>query len=465
MASKASSAIGGVLAVALIGAVFFTRENWLPWIGGETAGPAAEEHHDHASPQRVKLTPQGRENLKLVSKPIVLQNYWRTLQVPGAVVDRPGLSDRGIPAPVAGVVAKVHAFPGDTVRPGDPLYTIRLISEYLQNTQTELFKTAQEIKLNQTQLARAKTLFQTGTLEESKVVELQNQDRRLTTQMQAYRQDLMTRGLTTEQINTASEGKFVNEVVILAPLPAPDSPHLVDDTGKEKKSDSPVLSKSLPVDFAYEVQELKVQLGEQVQAGQVLGVLANHRLLYIEGRGFKKEATMLERAAQNGWPVEAEFTEDDPNDWPPLEQPFVIRHLANLIDPTSRTFAFFIPLDNQSRAYQKNGRTFLVWRFRPGQRVRLQVPVEEFKNVIVLPVGAVVREGPEVYVFRQNGDAFDRKPVRLLFEDRRFVVIANDNSVSPGSYVAQNAAAALNRVLKSQQAGEGGHDAHAGHSH
>src|SRR5207244_1520481 len=134
--------------------------------------------------------------------------------------------------------------------------------------------------------------------------------------------------------------------------------------------------------------------------------------------------------------------------WPPLQSSFKIRHLANTVDTVSRTFSFFIPLTNQSRSYEKDGRIFLVWRFRPGQRLRLHVPVEELKDVIVLPAGAVVREGPEAYVFRQNGDLFDRRPVHLLHEDRSNIVLANDGSVAPGLYVAQGAAASLNRVLK-----------------
>jgi hypothetical protein len=200
---------------------------------------------------------------------------------------------------------------------------------------------------------------------------------------------------------------------------------------------------------------LKVELGQQVQAGQTLCLLANHQGLYIEGRGFRREAPFLEQAAQKGWPVRVEFSEDDSNHWPPLRQEFSIHHLANTVDPASRTFAFYLPLANQSRSYQKDGKTFLVWRFRPGQRVRLHVPVEEFTDAIVLPAGAVVREGPEAYVFRQNGDLFDRRPVRVLHEDRLNVVLANDGSIFPGLYVAQNAAAALNRVLKAQNAGGG----------
>jgi membrane fusion protein, heavy metal efflux system len=189
-----------------------------------------------------------------------------------------------------------------------------------------------------------------------------------------------------------------------------------------------------------------------VQAGQLLAVLSDHRLLYAVGHAFKREAAALERAAREGWPVEIEFAEDDAAAWPPLEQTFAIRHLANTVDRESRTFDFFVPLENQSRGYDKDGRSFTVWRFRPGQRVRLHVPVEKFSGVIVLPAGAVVQEGAEAYVFRQNGDLFDRLPVHTIYEDRQSVVIANDGSVAPGWYLAQGSAASLNRVLEAQSA-------------
>lgn len=63
-----------------------------------------------------------------------------------------------------------------------------------------------------------------------------------------------------------------------------------------------------------------------------------------------------------------------------------------------------------------------------------------------------MREGPEAYVFRQNGDLFKQIPVHILHQDRRWIVIANDGSITIGSFLAQNSAASLNRVLKSQSA-------------
>jgi len=82
----------------------------------------------------------------------------------------------------------------------------------------------------------------------------------------------------------------------------------------------------------------------------------------------------------------------------------------------------------------------------------------------VLPAGAVVREGPEAFVFIQSGDTFVRKPVRVLHADRSEIVVANDGSVTEAEFVVRNQAAAINRALKAQAAGGGG-DPHAGHDH
>ncbi|MCX7422995.1 MAG: efflux RND transporter periplasmic adaptor subunit [Planctomycetia bacterium] len=438
----------GVMAGLGAGA-FFTRDRWIVLIASRTTPSEAVEEAATPIPEAsvLKLSPQARKNLGLVAKAAKPQTYWRTIQVPGAIVDRPGRSDRGVTAPAVGAVVQIHAFPGDTVKPGDRLFTLRLFSEYLQNTQSELFKATRETLLVKEQKVRLADAAKNGAIPESRIVELDNQLRRQSAAIQAYRQDLLTRGITPSQIDGVTEGKFVSTIEVVAPPPVAD----VKREPEIEQTAFPLVDQPAagPV---YEVQELKVDLGQQVQAGQLLSMLSNHHSLYIEGHAFKQEAPFLERATQNDWPIQVEFAEDDQAHWPSLEQSFQIRHLANSIDPTSRTFDFFIPLTNQSRGYEKEGQTFLVWRFRPGQRVRLHVPVEELKDVLVLPSDAVVREGPEAYVFRQNGDLFNRIAVHVLYEDRLHVVLANDDSITPGLYLAQNAAASLNRVLKAQAA-------------
>lgn len=448
--AKLLRSVGAILVLsALVVTGIATRQHWLTPL---TASKQEADQHEAPppveQPKVLKLSPQARRNLKLVSRPARPQTYWRTIQVPGEVVDRPGRSDRGVTSPAVGVVSQVYAFPGDTVRPGDQLFALRLFSEYLQNTQKELFRSTRETELIQRQLDRLKPLVEKGAIAETQVIELENQYRRQEATIQAHRQDLLTRGLNPQQVDAVSSGKFVSSVNIVAPPLVSERSDLVTIRQIAHQQDTAATDDEL----AYEVQELNAELGQQVQAGQLLATLANHRSLYLEGHAFKREAPFLEQAAQNGWNVVVDFSEDHPESWPDLTQLFEIRFLSNSIDTDSRTFDFYIPLSNQSRAYEKDGETFVVWRFRPGQRVRLHVPVEELTDVIVLPSAAVVREGPEAYVFQQNGDLFNRLPVQVLHEDRRNIVLANDGSVTPGLYLAQSAAASLNRVLKAQAA-------------
>ena len=158
----------------------------------------------------------------------------------------------------------------------------------------------------------------------------------------------------------------------------------------------------------------------------------------------------VQEAVKNGWEVEVELQDTEEGDWPVLPEKFPIDHVANVIDPESRTFAFYVPLENQWQSYSRDGKVRLLWRFRPGGQLRVRVPVEKFENVFVVPQAAIVREGPEAFIFRQNGEFFDRRPVELLYEDRLNAVIAADKSVRSGFYIAQNGAASLNRIMKSQ---------------
>jgi multidrug efflux pump subunit AcrA (membrane-fusion protein) len=447
---KSLRILSGVAVAAALGtAAFFTREQWMPLLvrNSAEAAPAEAAAPPVVEPKVLKLSPQAQKNLGLVSRPAKPQTYWKKVQIPGVIVDRPGRSDRGITSPVVAVVTQIHAFPGDTVKPGDRLFTLRLFSEYLQKTQKELFGATRETQLIEEQLKRLRPLAESGGIAKSKIIDLQNQLRRQAAAIEAHRQDLLTRGLHPQQIARVADGRFVSTVEVVAPPPVEVSERTTDIRPATFQ-----FVQGGAAELAYEVQELAAELGQQVQAGQLLSTLANHRSLYVEGHAFKRDATALENAAQSRWEIAVEFAEDDAKHWPELEQTFHIRHLANSIDTTSRTFDFFIPLTNQSRDYQQDGQTFIVWRFRPGQRVRLHVPVERLDNVLVLPAEAVVREGPEAYVFRQNGDLFNRIPVQVLHEDRLNIVLANDGSMKPGLYFAQNAAASLNRVLKAQAA-------------
>lgn len=437
--------------VAVVGgiavAVWLGRPWWQPIVSQndeassavvETSNPVVDK------PKILELNEKARANLNLRSAPVSARDYWRTVQIPGVIEDRPGLTDRGITATLSGVVTQVHAFEGDIIRPGEKLFTIRLVSEYLQQSQSDLFKANREVEILNQEIQRIKGLIKSGSLPGKRKLELEQQISRQSAKIDAYRQDLVSRGLSKTQVDQIQQGSFLTTIEIVAPS-ATEAPASAIQTASQS-------APRLDEQKFFEVQQLKVELGQQVDAGESLAVLANHYSLFIKGHAFKKEASRLAKAAKENWNIEIEFTEDNAEDWPPIGQSFQIRHLANTTNPNSRTFDFFIPLQNQATTYEKEGRLFVVWRFRPGQRVNILLPVEEFKDVLVLPADAVAFEEAEAFVFQQNGDLFNRIAVEVIHRDRFSVVIANDGSISPGFFLAQNAAASLNRILKSQAA-------------
>jgi multidrug efflux pump subunit AcrA (membrane-fusion protein) len=438
--------VRGIFAAALIAvgvAAYITRDRW----AGSTP-PAATGHDDEAGhgpivseTTRVQISPQAEAGLRIETRPVRLRQYWRSVEIPGMVVDRPGESDRAIPAPAAGFVTAVAARPGDTVRAGDLVATIRVVSEVVQTAQADLFKTVREIQL--TAETRERLTRPDSGVPPGRLIELDQQDRRQKAAAEAARQLLLNAGLRPEQVAEAEKGVFATEVRVTVPA-AGRGPLIPSSSALPAPGDGPV----------FEVQELKVHVGDSVQAGQTMVFLADHRALYVEGRAFKREAGALARAAEAGWPVRAEFVEEAAGRWPEMP-PLTIRHLANAVDPVSRTFAFYLPLTNQADPYTKDGQTFLNWRFRPGQRVRLRVPIEKWEGVYVLPTEGVVRDGAETYVFRRNGDYFERRAVTVLHEDSSEVVLKDDGAVAPGQHLTVSGAAALNRALKAAQSSGG----------
>lgn len=478
--------IGPMLVMAVASAVWAFREQIFQTPSGEDLSTLAQT--DQAEKLEVlELGSQARKNLKLTSAAARPSDYWRTITIPGAVQDRPGVSDRGVTSPAVGNISEIHVYPGDTVRPGERLVTIKLFSEYLQSTQTQLYKASQEIALIRNEISRLSSVATSGAISKSRIIELNNDVRRQETIIQASKQELLNRGLAPSQVEQISSGNFVSTIDVVAPPPrsvvletsssddslnAPspspkglngktpnDNDAAEKNSGKDKSSIEQLGSGTKPNNddqitetISYEVQKLSVDLGQTVQAGELISELSNHRHLYIVGHAFKREAGWLERAASEHRSVEVEFADDSADSWQPLDQTFEIRHLSNTIDQQSRTFDFYLPLVNQSQVYENAGETFLLWRFRPGQRTRIHVPIEKLENVFVLPAEAVAYEGPNAFVYRQNGDLFNQIAVNVLHQDRRHAVIANDGSITPGTFLAQNAGASLRRVLKSQSA-------------
>lgn len=415
----------------------------------EEPAEAGHEGHDHAghdAGNSIELSKQAQANIGLKIGNVTLTSYDRTIAIPGMMRERPGRSTVEITAPLTGIVTQIYPIEGEAIMPGQKLFDLRLTHEELVQAQGDLLRVAEELDVVNREITRLEKIAADGGIPGRQVLERQYEQQNKQAVLRAQQQALLVHGLNAEQVsNILSKRTLLQDLTVTVPPEPPSS------------SNQQVAPKN------YEIQLLKVSRGQTVNAGETLAVLTDHSELFIEGSAFDKDVSSVNRAVEKGWPVRAVVESEDSH--PQIIDGLKILYVSGVVDPESRTFRFFAQLPNEliRNVTGADGHRFLSWRYKPGQRVQLTVPVERWDGRIVLPVGAVAQDGIETFVFSPNGDHFDRRPVHVEFRDRFSVVIANDGSVFPGDSVVLAGAQQMQLALKNKAGG--GIDPHAGHNH
>ncbi|HJQ82332.1 MAG TPA: efflux RND transporter periplasmic adaptor subunit [Lacipirellulaceae bacterium] len=417
----------------------------------------ADGHHDHSShadENSIKISENGLKNIGYEPVTVSLGTFERTVTIPAIVVEQSGRTQIHITSPVTGIVTEIHAFSGEAVEPDSPMFELRLTHEEVVSAQREYLLTSESLDIVNREIERLESAGQ-GVVPGRVVLEKQYEKQKLEASLLAGEQTLMLHGLRPEEI---AEIRNTKQLIQTHTIRAPDHSHN-DSHCKD--------------DHLFHAQRISVSQGQQVQAGEELCVLADHCELLIEGRAFEDDAKSLRNAVREGWNVsarllsgnpQAEYERSGDGQGENVER-LRLLYLADHIDPESRAFHFYLALPNQVVLDQKsaNGRRFIEWRYKPGQRMELRVPLEQWADCIVLPASAVVEDGPEAYVYRQSGTRFDRIPVHVEYRDRNSVVIANDGSIGPGEVVAGEGAYQIHLAVQNKAGG--GIDPHAGHQH
>lgn len=434
------------------------RDRWWPRVAGGTdanggsapvATPVNHDHdHDHAhdDASSIELSAWALRNIGYEPLTVQLSEYVRTVTLPAMVVERAGRSQIQVTAPMAGVISRIHVEAGMAAEPGSPLFEIRLMHEELVAAQREFLRTAESLDVVRREISRLENVAE-GVIAGRRVLEQDYERQKLEASLRAERQALLLHGLTSEQVEEILRSRQLLQSLTVN---APDHEH---DDAHGACAD----------DHLFHVQQLPVVEGQHVEAGETLCVLADHCELYIEGRAYEDDADALRRALRDDLPVSAVLLSGDKQ--AEVVHNLRLMYLSDQIDPVSRAFRFYIPLPNEVLLdrVSPRGLRFIEWRFKPGQRMELRVPVQRWNDQIVLPVDAVVEDGAETYVYQQNGDHFDRVPVHVVYRDRQSVVVANDGALFPGDLIAGRGAYQMHLALKNQAGG--GIDPHAGHNH
>ena len=472
----------GLILLAGLGSAALISRDLQAWLSNRmnnlsVASRAAEvkdsDPHPQGSAKGLVLTDRARQNLGLRMGKVELTDWWRSITVPADVIEEPGHSEQAVPSNVQGVVLKIYAFPGQTVRAGDPLVDIQPTGDLLANAESSLLRTVQELELVELQLQRIAPSVESGATPVMRKLEKEYEQTRLESQRLVQTQELLVRGLTTSQIEEIIATKsLIRLITVRAPAGVLTGDEVEasgesteSEIGGSSQHDQPASPGNHEHGSVYSVESLNTHLGQLVQQGSEICRLARHSHLLLAGRAFERESHLVARAIEHQWPVKALF--EASGDTPLIRENLSILYSDNVIDPDSNTIRFYVPLANEILRDSKgsNGLTYRAWRFRPGQKAQLLVPVQHLTQRIVLPADAVVKEGADAYVFRANGSLLERVAVHVEFLDSREAVLANDRALFAGDVVATNQAYQLDLAFKkSQGAASRGHG-HEGHGH
>lgn len=493
---------------ATAGGLYSTSASWLPWaqrtlarLRGTEAPPTeqsaaneedhegdAHSHHhgDHDHPHdnatSLALSSQARRAIGLTSANLGAlrpTEFMRTITIPGIVAEIPGRTFVQVSTPMAGVITHVHAVRDEAVSAGTLLFELRITAEELVESQTELLKTICELDVERREIERLRSVSESGALPQRMMLERVYAQEKLEALLESQREALRLHGLTDEQVlSIERDRKLLRTLRIYAPSADEHSSDELRFSARPVRSASfqptgvaqpEAVEDSHPGDPAslaespLVLQELRVHKGQFVAAGETLCVLADYSQLYVEGRAFEQDGAYLTRTMENGWRVAAMFEEPDGRER--TVQGLELLYAGGEIDAASRTLPFYVRLPNEvlRRNTSAEGTPYVAWRYRPGQRLRIEVPVEIWQEQLVLPVEAVARDGAESYAFRWEDEHFDRVNVQVRYRDSRSVVLGSASALQAGDIVALRAANELLLALKNKAGGAV--DPHAGHSH
>ncbi len=325
------------------------------WIEPETAAAPADPHaghdhdhgHDHgdeAQLESIEISDSGLKNMGYQEYVIKTDTFEKKITLPATVVERPGYSQIQVPAPLTGIVTKIYQIQGAAIEPGSPLFEMRLTHEELVAAQREFLRSAESIDVVNREIKRLETVGE-GVVAGKRILDLQYEKQKLEANYRAEHQALLLHDLTEAQIQQiAKTRELLNTITVKAP-PVP--------AGQDSTA------------TLYHLHELPVKVGQQVEAGQPLAILANHAALYLEGRAFENDVPNLRKALAAGWKITAR-----PNgtmaegDW---IKDLEVLFLADSIDTETRAFTFYLELPNTIVSEREsNGRKFVQWKYRPG---------------------------------------------------------------------------------------------------
>jgi len=165
--------------------------------------------------------------------------------------------------------------------------------------------------------------------------------------------------------------------------------------------------------------------GRWAESGQVLAHVANFSKVQIEGelpesliprlRNRKSDTVRIRLPSDKAYLGKGRF-----------------RVLSPQLDAIKRTAHLIIDVPNPEGILRGE-----MW-------VRLSVVIKEVKSALVVPLEAIIKDGPELFVFIKSGGTYQRQLIRTGIRDDRFVQIKD--GLAPGDEVVVQGSYSLNQL-------------------
>lgn len=403
------------------------------------------------------------------------RDYFQNIRVPAEIVERIPEGRRHITSTFQGRIKQVYVTKGQAVAPGDKLFELRVMDNELSASQVELLDTLSKLEANEKQLARLKPLVESGVVAGKRILEFQLEKEKLQQKKEALSQGLDIQGMDADQLKKLiTEQQLFRVVTVTAPPLKPDFQASEPRQDAELKFSSVALSIAPNSETGYfTVESISALEGANIKSGDSLCELTHHGSVLVKGMAYETDMEKIGEVGQKGWSFTAEFGDGFHG-----EEAGMIRdglqlfQIENHVDEQSQTYPVYVELNNEiiNEHRDELGRRFINWRFKPGQRSHLIIPITQWQKQWVVPRESVVFDGPQAFVFQKVNHIhegpdgvmheFAKTPVKVLHQDRKFFVLEKSELIKSYERYALDQAYQLNLILKSS-ANEGG----GGHAH
>ena len=159
-----------LLALGAIGGYF--AGNFWPYLSSDVTLESDDEPQANGGMGSVvEISETTMNYMNLVTSSLELKDFEETVGVPAKVVERLPIGRQYVSAPITSRVKDVLISPGQSVRPGDPMFVLEITDQELSQAQVELLAARTEINIIKDRVARLEPLAKTGAVKSVRLYE------------------------------------------------------------------------------------------------------------------------------------------------------------------------------------------------------------------------------------------------------------------------------------------------------